>query len=243
MGEPDPLMEGYSNRCKSVFNFEQVTIKSATSPEEKDSGPDPSKRKSVSTSEDRFYKPPPKRCRPDPPDEETDVAPVKTEDFKGRESLFRVPDHEWKKPAPRENQGLDVAQFRKPRGRGGFRGRGGGRGGRLPDFAKNPEKYTKYSLKDVDLPNNRSNSEAAFAFLDSLKQRSQEPEEKFDTHQSDQKIVFKKPTKKRSGGDAPASTLAPSSSSSGHSAASGTKTKTSSGPTLSFDMEDEEDED
>ena len=53
------------------------------------------------------------------------------------------------------------------RGRGNGGGRG--RGGYTPDYKKNPDKWTKYSLADVDNMTDRSNSAAAFQFLKALK--------------------------------------------------------------------------
>ena len=72
------------------------------------------------------------------------------------------------------------------------RGGGRGRGGRVPDFVKNPEKYTKYSLKDVPEVSNKSNSAAAFDFLRKLKE-DKDTEPAADLNQ---KIVFKKREKK-----------------------------------------------
>ena len=84
---------------------------------------------------------------------------------------------------------------RSDRGRGrggGFRGRG--RGGKVPDFVKNPNKYTKYSLKDVPEVSNKSNSAAAIDFLRKLKEdKEQDAEPAADLSQ---KIVFKKREKK-----------------------------------------------
>ena len=76
--------------------------------------------------------------------------------------------------------------------RGRDRGGGRGRGGRVPDFVKNPEKYTKYSLKDVPEVSNKSNSAAAFDFLRKLKE-DKDTEPAADLNQ---KIVFKKREKK-----------------------------------------------
>merc|ERR1712012_247272 len=74
------------------------------------------------------------------------------------------------------------------------RGGGRGRGGRVPDFVKNPEKYTKYSLKDVPEVSNKSNSAAAFDFLRKLKEdKDGDAEPAADLNQ---KIVFKKREKK-----------------------------------------------
>ena len=101
----------------------------------------------------------------------------------------------------KRNKDESESDFKRPkfedrndrgRGRGGFRGRG--RGGKVPDFVKNPNNYTKYSLKDVPEVSNRSNSAAAFDFLRKLKEdREQEAEPAADLSQ---KIVFKKREKK-----------------------------------------------
>ena len=48
----------------------------------------------------------------------------------------------------------------------GWRGRGGAR---VPDYKKNPDKWTKYSLEDVDTMTNRQNTSAALQFLKTLK--------------------------------------------------------------------------
>ena len=48
----------------------------------------------------------------------------------------------------------------------GWRGRGGAR---VPDYKKNPGKWTKYSLEDVDTMTNRQNTSAALQFLKTLK--------------------------------------------------------------------------
>ncbi len=56
--------------------------------------------------------------------------------------------------------------------RGGARGRvtGSGRGrGGVPDYKKNPDKWTEYSLADVDNVTDRSNTAAAFQFLKTIK--------------------------------------------------------------------------
>ena len=69
-----------------------------------------------------------------------------------------------------------------------------GRGGKVPDFVKNPESYTKYSLKDVPELSDRSNSAAAFDFLRQLKEKNNEESE--PAADLSQKIVFKKRVKK-----------------------------------------------
>ena len=61
---------------------------------------------------------------------------------------------------------------------------------------KNPENYTKYSLKDVPEVSDRSNSAAAFDFLRKLKDGKQEDSE--PPADLSQKIVFKKREKKDS---------------------------------------------
>jgi len=83
-------------------------------------------------------------------------------------------------------------------GRGGNRGHGGrggqgNRGRRVPDYKKNPGKWTKYSLADVDNMTDRSNTAAALQFLSTLKNKSEDDKPAFDPSQ---KVVFKKPSKK-----------------------------------------------
>lgn len=63
--------------------------------------------------------------------------------FRGRQSLFKRPEG----PAPRSNILT------------------------IPDYRRNPKKWTCYSLDDVSEMSNESNSKAAFSFLDELKQR------------------------------------------------------------------------
>merc|ERR1712087_961417 len=59
-----------------------------------------------------------------------------------------------------------------------------------PDYMKNPEKWKRYSLEDVEDVTQKSNSAAAFAFLDDL-------EEKMELDGGCAKIVFKAPTTSR----------------------------------------------
>ena len=92
---------------------------------------------------------------------------------------------EFLKPERRENTSF--------RGRGG-RGRGGGRGGFVPDFKKNPDKWTKYSLEDVDNVTERSNTAAALQFLQTIKEKKMDVDE--PVADLSQKLVFKRPTKK-----------------------------------------------
>ncbi|EAT41642.1 AAEL006755-PA [Aedes aegypti] len=44
---------------------------------------------------------------------------------------------------------------------------------RVPDFKKNPQKWTKYSLEDVDI-SDRSNTAAAFSFLREMENKKQD---------------------------------------------------------------------
>ena len=156
--------EDFEKRRKSVFAFDEVTIKAGKSAVEDDKG-----EKDDLISEKYVKK--------------SSTA----DEFKGRESLFRVPDNEWRKPDK-------FAAFRnRPHHQ---RGGGQRRPERVPDFKKNPDKYTKYSLKDVDVLNNKSNSAAAFDFLRQMDDRKRKAETEMDEEEiSDRKIVFKKPKK------------------------------------------------
>ena len=111
------------------------------------------------------------------------------------------------KSSKQKEKDEEESEFKKPfapspgRGRHQHHREGGhhprhhrrGRGGKVPDHVKNPEKYTKYSLKDVPELSDRSNSAAAFDFLRNLKKGEEESEPPADLSQ---KIVFKKREKK-----------------------------------------------
>ncbi len=78
-----------------------------------------------------------------------------TSEFRGRESIFRVKDSDGFS-VPRRP---DLQRYQPGRGNN-FRG-----GVRTPDHVRNPRKYTKYTLADVDDISDRSNARAAFEFL------------------------------------------------------------------------------
>ncbi|RZF44535.1 hypothetical protein LSTR_LSTR002308 [Laodelphax striatellus] len=92
---------------------------------------------------------------------------AETKHLKGQESIFKKPDL----PSPvRHNHNI-------------------------PDFRRNPHKWTKYSLNDVSEEDmsDKSNTAAAMAFLREVESRKNvEMEEK-----SEDKIVFKRPSKNR----------------------------------------------
>jgi hypothetical protein len=69
----------------------------------------------------------------------------------------------------------------------------------MPDFKRNPHKYTKYSLDDAAPVSHESNRQAAFAFLDELKKRKASDNQDEDDNSSSegQKIAFRKPVTKK----------------------------------------------
>ena len=148
------------------------------------------------------------------------VGGVDARDFKGRESLFRESEASafWEERDDRKRRKVEEEEkevdkfaafrhrgdrFKRPHAPQHRGGRGGGRGGgRVPDFRRNPQKYTKYSLEDVDLLDNASNSQAAFSFLREMDERKRKEggqEEEHDLSSSTGKITFKKPTKNKEG--------------------------------------------
>ncbi|XP_065088119.1 U5 small nuclear ribonucleoprotein TSSC4 [Ochlerotatus camptorhynchus] len=54
---------------------------------------------------------------------------------------------------------------------------------RVPDFKKNPEKWTKYSLEDVDT-SDRSNTAAAFSFLREMENKKQDQQDEEETSET-----------------------------------------------------------
>ncbi len=176
----DPSDE-FKAKHKDVFGFAEVSI--GSSKKEKAASPPPSSSTSSSSN---------------------------PKEFKGKESLFRVPDKDWIEDKKRRGGDKDGERrhYEPPRNRSvpyrpesGRGGRGGGGGRFVPDFRRNPEKYTKYSLADVNLPTNKSNSQAAFDFLNELKKRKKDEaggeEEEEERVADGAKIEFKKPTKKK----------------------------------------------
>ena len=119
-----------------------------------------------------------------------------------RQQLERMKTNNREARRPQAKEGDSEADFKRPKfdsrneraQRGGHRGRGGHR---VADHVKNPEKYTKYSLKDVPEISNKSNSAAAFDFLQKLRKENNEEDEEPAADLS-QKIVFKKRGKKES---------------------------------------------
>lgn len=109
----------------------------------------------------------------------------------GRHSHERTSSHtDFKQPGPR-----DVPT----RGRRPFR-RGQGRGWQTPDYKLHPERWTEYSLEDVDISDS-SNKQAAFDFLQE-RRAMRDSEMKEDSVDLDNSacskglITFKKPVKK-----------------------------------------------
>ncbi|KAJ3661795.1 hypothetical protein Zmor_006179 [Zophobas morio] len=104
------------------------------------------------------------------PEKAMDVEPntpkssgrVVTKQFRGKESIFKVPQ--------------DPVNYMRT----------------IPDFKKNPHKWTKYSLADVkdEDMSDSSNTKTALSFLNELKSRS--VEDMRDADEEPKKIVFKK---------------------------------------------------
>lgn len=65
----------------------------------------------------------------------------------------------------------------------------------IPDFKKNPHKWTKYTLSDVEEISETSNTNVALSFLNDLKKRKERESENEHDHFS-KKILFNKPMKK-----------------------------------------------
>merc|ERR1712226_1027102 len=126
---------------------------------------------------------------------------TETESFRNRESIYKLPEREesgW--PPPKQlkrnrdqwergrDQDVDFREtkrqsFKKPFDRQ-----------KIPDHAKNPQKYTKYSLSDAPNISDRSNTQTALAFLKELSDRKDpEPNRKEEGDQEISKIMFKRP--------------------------------------------------
>ena len=185
--EKEKPSDNFKAKHKAVFAFDEVKIKSAGA-----SGLEQGSEKCSNEDVLKF------RGKESMFREEEDVSK-----FKGKESIQKMfkeeEDRGFKKPSRPGSRPYEPPRNRRvPYDERGSRGRGGKRS--VPDFRVNPDKYTKYSLADVDLPTNTSNSQAAFAFLDEVRKRkaggSGEEEARVE---EGAKFTFKKPTKKHAG--------------------------------------------
>jgi len=176
--EKEKPSDSFKAKHKEVFSFDEVKIKSTGEGLEKNAN------KTSKLGED-------------------------VSKFRGKESMFREDDdRSFKKPSRPGSRPYEPPRNRRvpyeeshlmDEGRRDRGGRGGA-GRRAPDFRLNPDKYTKYSLADVDMPTNTSNSQAAFAFLDEVRKRkaSGSTEDEVPV-QEGAKFTFKKPTRKHAG--------------------------------------------
>lgn len=98
--------------------------------------------------------------------EPTHPTPQKsiTSHFRGRKSIFKTPSLPLKKSLAAS---------------------------RIPDYRKNPHKWTKYSLEDVDT-SERSNTAGALSFLKEIESRKAQNEMENDDGGGEKKIVFQR---------------------------------------------------
>ncbi|XP_047473986.1 protein TSSC4-like [Penaeus chinensis] len=91
-------------------------------------------------------------------------------------------------------------EFRRPNSRPpNWRGRGRGPLNSTPDYVKNPQKWTRYSMRGTKVLSDRENKAEGLRLFDKLRTRRMEGEagEEEDDYQQKEteKIVFKKPVK------------------------------------------------
>lgn len=122
-----------------------------------------------------------------------------SKEFKGRESIFRTPNESGWPPSRSDD--------RRPRSSHNRHRRGGP--SKVPDHVINPKKYTKYDLSDVskEQMTDRSNTRAAFDFLNQLKKRNDNEDDEKCQEVDEGKISFKKPIKKSHSSEASSSNV------------------------------------
>ena len=172
--------EGFASRSKDIFANIDSLASTKSEPEPVD-------------KQDKQKQP-----REEKSDERRQDKDKYTQDFKGRESIYRSPNEsgwppsrsDFRRPYDKFDNRRNWNDRKRPRGPK-----------KVPDHVVNPNKYTKYDLSDVskDQMSDRSNTRAAFDFLRELKHRKDEQE---DCHQDREKvqegqISFKKPTFKK----------------------------------------------
>ena len=127
---------------------------------------------------------------------------AETEVFRNRESIFKLSEREesgWpstnkKRSAERKwesgrdqdsdfGSNLDGRDFKRPVKRQ-----------KLPDYVKNPTKYTKYDLSDTPSVNDRSNTQTALDFLKKLDERKKLESNVGEEEAMDKNVIlFKRP--------------------------------------------------
>jgi len=130
-----------------------------------------------------------------------------TEDFRNRESIFKLSEREESGWPPSNKLKSSIGQWERGRDQDSDFSRRQNRQGfkrpfnkpKIPDHARNPSKYTKYSLADAPNVSDRSNSQAAFAFLKELSDRKAgKDEQKEEINETSGKIKFNRPKPKSS---------------------------------------------
>merc|ERR1712020_659744 len=125
---------------------------------------------------------------------------TETESFRNRESIYKLTEREesgWppskqlKRSKDQWERGRDQdVDFRETK-RQSFKKPFDRR--KIPDHAKNPQKYTKYSLSDAPNVSDRSNTQTALAFLKELSDRKEQGANLEDPKEEGAKIMFSKP--------------------------------------------------
>jgi len=128
-----------------------------------------------------------------------------TEDFRNRESIFKLSEREESGWPPSNKLKSNSGQWERGRNQDSDFGREPKRQGfkrpfnrpKIPDHARNPSKYTKYSLADTPNVSDRSNTQTAFAFLKELSDRKSNTNElKQEDNETTGKIKFQRPKQK-----------------------------------------------
>lgn len=73
-----------------------------------------------------------------------------------------------------------------------FKGRHGNRN--APDYEKNPENWTCYSMKETELLNDKQNKIAALSLLSELRQRKEDNQTEESSSSASDKVFFRKPS-------------------------------------------------
>jgi len=182
--------EGFDSRTKDIFaNIDSLASKSASNKQEKSEERQPRNNRDFdSRNRNSDTRNRDSDSRNGDFDLRDSLNRKRTEEFKGRESIFRSPNESgWPPARSRHDRKRPHGNPRGPR--------------RTPDHVVNPNKYTKYDLSDVskDQMSDRSNSRAAFDFLRQMKERKKDETDSDEDKNKNEdletkKVSFKKPS-------------------------------------------------